>query len=103
MARINHQEFEDFTKKIEATKESKADKIKEIIASFIKSEIQSFKVIVLKPNFFSNLNYLIKLKGISKIVTKKEKKIINKKKHKKLEKMEEGNPAKLQIKLKIKG
>ena len=100
MARINHQEFEHFTKKIEATKESKADKINDIIPSFIKSETQSFNVIVLKPNFFSNLNCLIKLNGISKIVSGIEAKTINKKKHKKLEKIEDGKPAKLQITLK---
>ena len=100
---MNHQEFVHFTKKIEATKDNKAAKIDEMIKSFIKSEIQSFMVIVLNPNFFSNLNCLIKLNGMLKISSGIEEKIINKKKHKKLEKIEDGNPAKLQITLKING
>ena len=85
---MNHQEFVHFTKNIDATKESKADIIIEIIPSFIKSEIQSFNVIVLKPNFFSNLNCLYKLKGMLKISSGIEEIIINKKKHKKLEKID---------------
>ena len=49
------------------------------------------------------MKFLIKLKGMPKISSGIEEKIINKKKHKKLERIDVGKPVMLQVKLKTKG